>query len=108
MARTEITNAEFRALLADIDNQQKTSPAFRFFLKEKISRFYQQNAMSIKILNKFMADNIKNYVQHDEDGRPMIEEKEGNHFYKFETEELEKEYLEKANEFMGRSIFIEA
>jgi hypothetical protein len=108
MARLEITNADFRTLLADIDNQKRTSPAFGFFLKEKINRFYQQNAMCIKILNKFMADNIKTYVEHDSDGKPMIEERDGGHFYKFETPEKEKEYLEKANEFMGRTILVEA
>lgn len=107
MARAEITNNELNALDKDINQWMQASAAFRFLFQEKIKRFYQQNAMSLKILNKFLQDNVKKYVLHDEAGAPQTEDKEGVKHYKLATPEDEVAYIAAATEFMNRSIYVE-
>lgn len=108
MARTELTNLELNALQRDVESLSQSSPAFRIFLKEKIKRFYQQNAMQLQSLNNFLRRNVKEHVQHDENDQPMTEEREGGiKHYVFATPEDEKAYVDDATEFMNRTICIE-
>lgn len=87
---------------------QKQSPALALLLKEKIRRFYSQNAIVLDGLNRFLRKHIQEYVTHGEDGKPLTEKKEdGAEHYVFETAEKEAEYIAKASEFMNRSIYVE-
>jgi hypothetical protein len=107
MARTELTNHELNALQRDVESLSQTSPAFRIFLKEKIKRFYQQNAVQLQRLNNFLRKNVKEHVQHDENDQPMTEERDGVKHYKFATLEDEEAYIADATTFMNRTIYIE-
>jgi hypothetical protein len=106
MARSQITYGEFNLILQDLERMNRQSPALRFLLKEKINRFHQLNSMSIKILNKFIIDNVKKYVEHEND-LPVIKEIDGATQYCFASPDDEKAYLDEANEFMNRSIYVE-
>ena len=104
--RQLITNDALFALEADIQNQMKNSPAFFFFNKEKVNRFYQQNNLNLKVINDRMAGFIKKYVQHEND-EPKTEEKDGQKVYVFATKEDEEAYLADTREFLNRSIYVE-
>lgn len=101
------TNNQLLALEADIQQLSSSSPAFFFFNKEKIRRFYQQNAINLKIIQQKMAGFIEKYVVHDEKNQPKTEDKDGQTVYVFACEDDEFEYRNETSDFLNRSIFIE-
>lgn len=107
MARFEITNNQLLALNADIQKQQNESPAFYFFNKEKIKRFYQQNTMLIKIVDKRKSELAIKYAIHNDLGEPVLEEKEGIQHYTFVNEEAENNYKEELSTILARSVTVE-
>lgn len=104
--RQQITNNQLLALEADIQHQMSTSPAFVFFNKEKVRRFYQQNNLNLKVINDKMNGFIKKYVQHEGD-EPKTEEKDGQKVYVFGCEDDEQAYRNETAEFLNRSIYVE-
>lgn len=104
--RTDITNNALMALEVDIQNQVKASPAFYYFNKEKLKRFYQQNGHLLRIINDRMAEYIKKYVVH-EDEKPVTEKKDEGEVYVFTSTEAEEKYRAETAEFLNRTVKIE-
>lgn len=108
MAREEITNHQLALLRNDVLNLTNSSPAFRLFFKEKINRFFSFNAISLKVLNTKMEALVNQYVKHDEEGKPVTEQKEdGTTHYVFSCPEDEEKYKQEWEAFMNRSVKIE-
>jgi hypothetical protein len=105
MARSEVTNGELNRIQQDIAS---FTPALRFFFKEKINRFYSMNKLTLRSLNNFLASNVQRYVLHDEEGKPLTEDKNGERHFVFANEEDEKKYVGEATGFMNRSAYIES
>jgi hypothetical protein len=107
MSRTTTTNAELYAIRADIEYMSSASPSYRLFFKEKISRFFNQNKMLLKIIDQRLADFIKQYAVHDEEGNPVTEKKEDQEHYTFKDEETKEQHKAAVKQFMERQITIE-
>lgn len=105
--RQQITNNQLIALDKDVQKQMNESPAFFFFNKTKIDALYQKNTLLFKIINERMAGFVKKYVQHDEEGKPLTEEKNGEKVYVFATEADREQYLAEQQEFLSLTIHIE-
>lgn len=106
----QLTYADLNDIEQDIQLQQRRSPAFSLFNREKIKRFYQQNRVRLQVLSDTMKKLITEYVLHEDDEKgnpkPVTHEVEGQLQYKFIDEEKEEEYEAKAKEFMNMSIEI--
>lgn len=105
--RHDVTNSQLLALETDIQKQMQSSAAFFFFNKEKVRRFYQQNAISLSILNKKMAAAVEKYVVHKDEKPETATDKDGVLIYVFNSDEDEKKYRDETAEFLNRTVKIE-
>jgi hypothetical protein len=108
MARALMTNAQLQAISIEVDELRKHSPAVSFLLKEKINRFYQQNGLQLKIIDKKKDEFAKQHCLLEASGEPMTEDKEGIKHYKFIDDEAKNKYLDAITEFMERSVYVES
>lgn len=108
MPRVEVTNKELLNLRDDINTWANSSPAFRFFMINKIAMFFKQNGFILNIADKKVLDIIRTYAIHDKDDRPVtIVKEDGKTHYTFIDEATQKEYVDTLNEFLGRHVSIE-
>jgi hypothetical protein len=107
MSRITTTNGFLNDARQDIARLTNASPAFSLFFKDKINRFWGQNKLLLKILDDRLSEFARKYAKHDEEGKPILEKKEGADHYTFETPEKEKEYKDAVTEFFNREIYIE-
>lgn len=108
MSRTRTTNQELFAISNDILKQCNQSASYNYFFREKISRFFNNNKLILKILHERRDEIIKKYATHDENGKPVTEEKEGQQHYTFPTEVAKKNWTDELTDFMNREIYIES
>jgi hypothetical protein len=110
MARTEMPNATLYAVAIGLQQLQQINPAIAFLLKEKINRFFQQNAMLLKIIDSRRSELVKKYVKHDELGNAVTKKDEETKIeqYVFEDEKTEEEYKNAYEEFMSRYVNVES
>jgi len=95
----DCTYGQLQAIINDINRQCTQSPAFELFNREKIKRFYQQNAIRIQSLhdrrNKIFEANVKkdekgeHYLQVDVDGKKDWDFISDEHKAVFEKETAE-------------------
>jgi hypothetical protein len=105
--RQEINYHALRAIVDDIEVQQRRSPAFSLLNREKIRRFYQQNGLRVQTLNKNLDQFVTDYVVHEE-GKPKTQDGEnGRKEYVFVSDQQKEEYLAKYNEFMNLTFTLE-
>jgi hypothetical protein len=108
MARTLMTNAQLQAVSIELEELRTHSLAISFLLKEKINRFYDQNKLSLRIIDKKKDEIAKEFCLLEANGEPMTEDKEGVKHYKFIDDEAKNRYLGVIKEFMERSVYVES
>ena len=91
---------ELNELQADINRRMSDSPAFVFFLKEKIERFLRNNNTRLEVLYKTKEELQDAYVKRDEKGELMTEERDGQIKWVFEDEATKQTYLDRWKSFM--------
>lgn len=100
------TYQELIVLEADIEKQQKNSPAFAFFNRDKIKNFYSKNKLRISTakakLNEMMDEHI---VVKDGVFQKTLNEKR-EEVWLFKTEADKAEYQAKLEALMTRAIEI--
>ena len=107
MARQQLTNKQLQLLRNDINSQTHRSPAFYFFNRPRIERFFHQNALALKVLQSREDELIRKYVQHDESGKPMTRQENGELVWVFATDELRQQYLEDQENILSKAVLIE-
>lgn len=105
--RQQMTNYQLMLLRDDISRQSKESPAFAIFNKEKINRFFNQNAISLKILASRTAEIKKKHCILGEDGEPVTVETDGRTEIQFPTDKAKKACTDEITEFLNRTVTIE-
>lgn len=118
--KRELTNEQLWTLANDMRKVQSESPTLSFLLGDKINRFFQVNAMSIKILNSRLGEIQKKYIVHNEQGEPQLAPVEegkpltwqylesaiGKDAQVLTGDAIEKAYEADFNEFMKRSVTV--
>lgn len=107
MAKEQVTFGQLLALRDDILHQQNTSPAFFYFNKARVKKFFSLNTMALKVLQSRLDEMVKKYVMFDKEMQPITEEKDGQHIYKFYSEEGRQQFIEARNNFLNGKISIE-
>lgn len=93
----------------DIQLQSQRSPAFQALLHNRIKDFYNHNNMRIRILQEKMDALVAEFVQHDENLKPLtLKNDKGITEWKFETPENRETYIKRYNELMSIQIMITA
>ena len=86
------TYQDLANLHADIEKQQKASPAFSFFNREKIKNFYGRNRVRIELLQKKIEQLKHDHIIRDVEGNYVTEKIEGTDQWVFKTEADKEEY----------------
>lgn len=107
MPRIKTTNGFLNEARQDIARLSQTSPAFNLFLRDKITRFWSQNKLLLKILDDRLVEFAKKYALHDDAGNPILENKDGQDHYTFKDAETEQAYKDAVTDFLNREIHIE-
>jgi len=105
--RKQMTNYQLMLLRDDINKQANESPAFAIFNQEKISRFFNKNAITLKILSTKVADIKKEHCILGEDGEPLTHEVDGRKEIQFATDEAKKACTDQITEFLNRTVTVE-
>jgi hypothetical protein len=106
MARIETTMRKLFELRQDINLECRRSPAFGFFNRARVERFFKDNALQLQRLETQVNFLIGKYVMHDANNQPMTYEINGEPNYKFLTDDLREAYLKELNAFLEKPTFI--
>lgn len=102
--KQEITYQQLDQLSTDIQKQVSQSPAFYYFNKEKIKRFYQLNQLRLQAIEEKKKSLVKKYVQH-ENREPLTKDNEqGTKVYVFADRFNEDAYIAEYTTFMNQSL----
>lgn len=101
MPKTEVTYNQLLALRDDIIYQQRRSASFFYFNKARVERFFNVNAMPLRLLETRMSEFVKKYVKHDENDQPCMEEKEGKQYFVFADADMEEKYKAAVKSFLA-------
>jgi predicted PurR-regulated permease PerM len=99
----------------DLDVQIQNSPAFAFFLGDKIQRFFQRNATRIHHMNDKMQKLQQQYMKVNEQGVPIYIENELQYLEEAVNskgstvtgEDVRSAYKEEATEFLAINFKVE-
>lgn len=92
----------------DINSQIQEHVTFAMFHKQKISDFRTRNKMKLEHMDKCVKQMIKDFVEHDNEGNPIIVKKEGQpDVYQYESEEKKAAHDKAFRHFMSVTIVIE-
>jgi len=119
--RREIMYSELWLIERDLERVKEENPGVAFLLAPKIDSFFQRNKGSLNILHKNMHEIQKKYIVHDEKNVPQRnQEAEGEqkpwlfldsvigaNGELLTGEAIKKEYNEKVEQFLGRSVKVE-
>ncbi|MCK9404487.1 MAG: hypothetical protein M0Q26_13935 [Chitinophagaceae bacterium] len=104
--KKQVTYQELGEIVTSMDTLRRNNPALKLLLGHKMEDFYIKNQLRIDNISRRIAELVKTYVKHDEDGNPMFVKTDKEEEFDFEDPLDKQKYLRDLNAFMKISFEI--